>query len=832
MNLQGSVVSWRKESTWIEPQWGQLKGLWIEPHASELENAMSSQPAALRASQIDPSLLAWPPLSSRDIDAFELLDSAYRTLCAMLYNYAPMSGHPGGSISSGRIVSMLLFETMDYDVTDSDRSDADVLSYAAGHKALGLYAMWALRTEILRLARPDLVPDERRQLRLEDLLGFRRNSTNDTPLFGFFGSRALDGHPTPAIPFVPLATGASGVGLAASLGLSLAAFDWFGDNAPFIHILEGEGGLTPGRVAEALAFAGTASLRNVIVHIDWNQSSIDSDRVTREGGSPGDYVQWDPAGLFLLHDWNVIPVSDGTDLQQIASAQRAARLNDNGQPTAIIYRTTKGWRYGIEGRASHGAGHKLCSPGFFDAIPLPTGDLPQCHVDPTLCQGGANASLVEECYWQALTGVRRWLELQTDMVETMAGRIAAARQRLDSAKRKPRPLAPSLDDAYILASKSSLPPELTLKPGQQTTLRGQLAKVIGYLNRFSGGAFLVSAADLLGSTSVSEAAPDFSKGFFHTDGNRDSRTLAVGGICEDAMAGVMSGVSSFGKHIGVASSYAAFMAPLGHIAARLHAIGNQARHERSEEKSRPMVLICAHAGLATGEDGPTHADPQPLQLLQENFPPGALITLTPWDAEEIWPLFTAALGRRPSVIAPFVTRPPQIVLDREALRLAPATDAVQGLYKLRSASGQIEGTIVLQESGVTYTFLTEVLPLLDAAGIELDVFYVASVELFDALKPEERSSIFPEWSAAQAMAITGFTLPTTYRWIRSDLGRSMTMHPFMHGRYPGSGPARAVMTEAGLDGESQFRRISEYVRALRDVAAPMATVAEWLKLHH
>ena len=70
----------------------------------------------------------------------------------------------------------------------------------------------------------------------------------------------------------------------------------------------------------------------------------------------------------------------------------------------------------------------------------------------------------------------------------------------------------------------------------------------------------------------------------------------------------------------------------------------------------------------------------------------------------------------------------------------------------------------------------------------------------------------------QAMAITGFTLPTTYRWIRSDLGRTMTMHPFMNGRYPGSGPARTVMAEAGLDGQSQFRRILEYVRALRALA--------------
>ena len=55
-----------------------------------------------------------------------------------------------------------------------------------------------------------------------------------------------------------------------------------------------------------------------------------------------------------------------------------------------------------------------------------------------------------------------------------------------------------------------------------------------------------------------------------------------------------------------------------------------------------MVLVCAHAGLKTGEDGPTHADPQALQLLQENFPRGTAITLTPWDPQECWPLLAAA----------------------------------------------------------------------------------------------------------------------------------------------------------------------------------------------
>ncbi len=754
-------------------------------------------------------------LPELELHAFEAFDSAYRTLCAMLYNYAPLSGHPGGSISSGRIVTALLFGAMDYDISNPKRDDADVLSYAAGHKALGLYALWALRNETVRLIRHDLLPDISDQLRFEDLLGFRRNPTNDTPLFRLFGSKALDGHPTPATPFVKLATGASGVGLASSIGLALAMNDWFGGASPRVHVLEGEGGLTPGRVAEALAFAGTASLSNVIVHVDWNQSSIDSDHVTREGGIAGDYVQWDPAELFALHDWNVISVDDGTDFGKITAAQQSALAILNGQPTAIIYRTRKGWQYGIEGRASHGAGHKLCSPAFFRALDMPLQDIPTCNGQPSACSDGTNGVVLERCYWQAISALRRWIGAQEETLALLAGRVASARERLNSADRRPRQFAPIVDDVYALAAKSKLPRELELAPGARTSLRAQLGRVLGYLNRFSGGSMFIAAADLLNSTSIAEAADEFEKGYFHAASNRDSRTLAIGGICEDAISGVLSGISSFGRHIGIGSSYAAFIAPLGHIAARLHAIGNQARHEKTGEPQRPMILVCGHAGLKTGEDGPTHADPQPLQLLQENFPSGALITLTPWDPEEIWYLINAALARRPSVIAPFVTRPVETIIDRQALDLAPASDAALGVYQLRKARGTRHGSVVLQESGVTYAFVTEALPVLVSEGIELDVYYVASAELFDTLSGKERASIFPEPVAQEAMGITGFTLPTMYRWIRSDFGREMTMHPFMRGRYPGSGSGRAVIAEAGLDGASQVARIREFVRGRR-----------------
>jgi len=187
------------------------------------------------------------PLAAEDLARFEAVDLFYRSLCALLYNYVPMSGHPGGSISSGRFVAGILFDAMDYELARPDRADADIVSYAAGHKAMGLYSMWALRDELARVGNPSLLPgDAADRLRLEDLLGFRRNPTSATPLFRKFGAKALDGHPTPATPFVKLSTGASGVGVASSVGLALAAREYYGAKAPRVHVVEARAASLPG----------------------------------------------------------------------------------------------------------------------------------------------------------------------------------------------------------------------------------------------------------------------------------------------------------------------------------------------------------------------------------------------------------------------------------------------------------------------------------------------------------------------------------------------------------------------------------------------------------
>ncbi len=117
-----------------------------------------------------------------------------------------------------------------------------------------------------------------------------------------------------------------------------------------------------------------------------------------------------------------------------------------------------------------------------------------------------------------------------------------------------------------------------------------------------------------------------------------------------------------------------------------------------------------------------------------------------------------------------MTRPAETVLDRAALGLAGPEEAVTGVYCLRAPRAAADVTIVLQESAVTYAFVTEALPLLERDGIDCRVYYVASAELFDALPRERRRELFPEEHAREAMGITGFTLATLYRWVRSEAG--------------------------------------------------------------
>ena len=757
---------------------------------------------------LDPETIS--ALPAKDSDSLEFYDLIYRTLCAVMFNHAS-SGHPGGSISSGRIVEELIFKQMNYDISNPMDRTADIISYAAGHKALGLYAMWALRNEVVRQTHPGLLPEVRQQMRLEDLLGFRKNPITSTPLFLEFGSKPLDGHPTPETPFVWLSTGPSGVGVATTTGLALTLKDMHEADAPAVHIIEGEGGMTPGRVAESLAAAASSGLDNLYFHVDWNQSAIDSDQVTREGDKAGEYVQWDPCEFLLVHGFNVIHVPDGFNYAQIREAQKKALSLNNGRPTGIVYRTVKGWKYGIEGKKSHGGGHKFYSDEYLLAL-KPFEDV--FGVTFPRFDGEKTPENIEQAFYDSLLTIREVFEANKELTAHLGDWIAESRKRHEASPRNLRSNAPDLGKLYEANAISPFdrPESCAYENGSSQTLRGALSDGLGYVNQLTNGAVFAAAADLYGSTNIASIGKGFGTGFWHPTINPESRLFSAGGITEDAMGGICSGISTMGYQIGVGSSYGAFIAPLNTICAKTHGIGQQTlRHRVPGEPNKTFVIVCGHAGVKTGEDGPTHAEPQALQVLQENFPGDVMISLTPWDPNDLWPLTAEALLQRPAVLAAYVTRPSEVMLDRQALGLAPAEDSVKGVYKLLAANGKPDASIVYQGSEVAYAFAAHVLPRLKEKGINLDVYYVSSAELFDRLDEQERHEIYPCSVAQSAMMFSGFTVATTYRWVMSERGRQFTMYPWKSGAFLGSGRGDVCLEQAGMHAEAQLELIQKFI---------------------
>src|SRR6266567_1106946 len=105
------------------------------------------------------------------------------------------SGHPTSCASAAEIVSVLFYSVMRYDPRDPHNRDSDVFVLSKGHAAPVLYAAWAEAGAFPR----------------EHLLTLRQIDSD------------LEGHPTPRLPFVDVATGSLGQGICAGVGSALNA---------------------------------------------------------------------------------------------------------------------------------------------------------------------------------------------------------------------------------------------------------------------------------------------------------------------------------------------------------------------------------------------------------------------------------------------------------------------------------------------------------------------------------------------------------------------------------------------------------------------------------
>ncbi|MEM8529834.1 MAG: transketolase [Chloroflexota bacterium] len=214
------------------------------------------------------------------------------------------SGHPTSALSAADLMAVLMTSYLRYDFDQPDHPNNDHLIFSKGHASALLYAMY-------RAA--GVVSDD-------ELLRYRT-----------FGSR-LQGHPTPVIPWVDVATGSLGQGL--PIGVGTALVGQYLEQRPYrTWVLLGDSEMAEGSIWEALNTAGHYRLQNLIGILDMN-------RLGQRGPT---ILAWDSAtyaARIRAFGWHAIEV-DGHDFEEIQQAYTEA-LQPREQPTLIIAKTKKG----------------------------------------------------------------------------------------------------------------------------------------------------------------------------------------------------------------------------------------------------------------------------------------------------------------------------------------------------------------------------------------------------------------------------------------------------------------------------------------------------------
>lgn len=214
------------------------------------------------------------------------------------------SGHPSSCLSAADIVSVLFFAVMRYDPKNPRNPANDRFILSKGHAAPLLYAAWA----------------EAGLLDPQELPKLRRLDSD------------LEGHPTPRLSFVDVATGSLGQGLSAGVGMALNAkhLDRSGIR---IYVLLGDGESAEGAVWEAAEIARHYGLDNLCAIIDVNRFG-QSDPTMLQHDMEAYRSRWAGFG------WHAIVV-DGHDIPALLSAFEEAAFT-RGKPTVILAQTYKG----------------------------------------------------------------------------------------------------------------------------------------------------------------------------------------------------------------------------------------------------------------------------------------------------------------------------------------------------------------------------------------------------------------------------------------------------------------------------------------------------------
>jgi transketolase len=217
------------------------------------------------------------------------------------------SGHPTSSMSAADLAAVLLAAHFRYDFDHPKDPANDRLIFSKGHASPLVYGLFRAAGVLSE----------------EEFMTYRQ-----------FGSR-LEGHPTPALPWVDVATGSLGQGLPIGVGMGIAGKRL--DRLPFrVWVICGDSEMAEGSMWEAAEHAAFYELDNLIAIIDVNRLGQRGE--TMHGWDLDSYAK-----RLEAFGWHTIEI-DGHDVEQIDAAYKEAE-STTGRPTAVVARTIKGKGY-------------------------------------------------------------------------------------------------------------------------------------------------------------------------------------------------------------------------------------------------------------------------------------------------------------------------------------------------------------------------------------------------------------------------------------------------------------------------------------------------------
>lgn len=619
------------------------------------------------------------------------------------------NGHPGTAMSLAPLAYTLFQRIMRHDPADADWIGRDRFVLSAGHSSLTLYVQLFLSGY---------------GLEVDDLKTLRK-----------WGSKT-PGHPEHGhTRGVEITTGPLGSGLAAAVGMAMAArrerglFDPSAapGQSPFDHhvyVIASDGDIEEGVTSEASSLAGTQQLGNLVVFYDDNKISIEDDTTIA--------LSEDTAKRYEAYGWHVQVVESGENVKGILEAvEKAKAVTD--KPSFILLRTIIG--YPAPNKQNTGAAHGAALG--VDEVKA-TKEILGFDPEQTF-------EVADEVLAHAREVVKRGEHAKAEWQKSFD---AWASANAENKKLLDRLVARELPEGW----DADLP--VYEVGGKEVPTRKASGEVINalakHLPELWGGSADLAESNLTTIKGAKSFGPEsISTGMWSADPY--GRVLHFG-VRENAMGMILNGIALHGPTRPFGGTFLVFsdyMRPAVRLAAIMQAA---------------VTYVWTHDSIGLGEDGPTH---QPIEHLAALRAIPDFAVVRPGDANETayaWKATIEQLG------------PVGFALSRQNLPILEGTSAEgvkRGGYVL---FGDDNPEIVIIGTGSELQVAAEAGKVLQGEGVAVRVVSMPSVEWFEKQDADYRESVIPSSVKARVAVEAGIAQPW-YRYV-GDNGEIVSIEHF------------------------------------------------------